>query len=117
MRAQVATPAGQLRIDTARARPVLADPYVLVDGRGEALEELLARSARSFGHRLDRAADEIGHLLARVVALSPRATLERGYAVVQRDDGDVVRDPADAVVGAALRVRVAGGSFDATRTG
>ena len=75
----------QLRLDTARARPVLADPFVLVDGRGEAVDELLARSARSFAHRLDRAADEVGHLLARVVALSPQATLERGYAVVQRD--------------------------------
>ena len=107
----------QLRLDTARARPVLADPHVLVDGRGEAVDELLARSARSFGHRLDRAADEVGHLLARVVALSPKATLERGYAVVQRDGGDIVRDPADAAVGAALRVRVAGGAFDATRTG
>ena len=105
-----------MRLDTARARPVLADPFVLVDGRGEAVEELLARSARSFRHRLDRATDEIGHLLARVVTLSPQATLERGYAVVQRDNGEVVRDPQDAAVGDSLRVRVAGGTFDAART-
>ena len=65
----------------------------------------------------DRAADEIGHLRARVVALSPAATLERGYAVVQLPDGTVVRDPEDVPSGQAVHVRVAAGGFDATRTG
>jgi exodeoxyribonuclease VII large subunit len=44
-----------------------------------------------------------------VAALSPAATLERGYAVVQKTDGTLVRDPADAADGELLRVRVAGG--------
>ena len=101
----------QHRLDTARGRPVLADPFVLVEGRGEAVEELLARAARSFAHRLDRATDEVGHLRARVVSLSPAATLERGYAVVQLSDGPVVRDPEDVPTGAALRVRVAAGEL------
>jgi exodeoxyribonuclease VII large subunit len=47
-----------------------------------------------------------------VRALSPQATLDRGYAVVQRADGLVVRDPAEAH--GRLRVRVARGEFDAT---
>jgi len=50
-------------------------------------------------------------VLARVVALSPQATLDRGYAVVQDDDGAVVRD-ADAVPpGADLSVRLAVGTL------
>ena len=105
----------QHRLDTARGRPVLADPFVLVEGRGEAVEELLARAARSFAHRLDRAADEVVHLRARVVSLSPAATLERGYAVVQLPDGSVVRDPVEVAPGESLRVRVAAGDFEATR--
>ena len=49
--------------------------------------------------------------LARVVALSPQATLDRGYAVVQDEDGHVVRD-ADAVEpGADLQVRLAAGTL------
>ncbi len=107
----------QQRLDTGRSRPVLAHPLVLVEGRGEAVDVLRERSARSFDLRLHRAADEIGHLRARVVALSPAATLERGYAVVQLPDGTVVRDPEDVPSGQALHVRVAGGGFDATRTG
>ena len=44
-----------------------------------------------------------------VLALSPAATLERGYAIVQRTDGEVVRDPDEVAAGRALRVRVAAG--------
>ena len=47
-------------------------------------------------------------------ALSPAATLERGYAVARLADGTVVRDPAQAAVGDALNVTVARGTL-ATR--
>ena len=55
-------------------------------------------------------------LAAQVRALSPAATLDRGYAVVQRPDGHVVRDPADVVAGDDLRVRVARGELTASVT-
>ena len=56
---------------------------------------------------------EIGHLRARVAALSPQATLARGYAVVVRADGRAVRTPEEAVDD--LTVYVAQGSFPARR--
>ena len=49
------------------------------------------------------------HTLARVRALSPLKTLERGYAIVQAEDGAVVRDAADVTVGQELGVRLASG--------
>lgn len=58
---------------------------------------------------------DVDHLRARVRALSPQLTLERGYAVVQNETGDVVREPEQAV--GELRVRVAGGEFTARRSG
>jgi exodeoxyribonuclease VII large subunit len=48
-----------------------------------------------------------------VAALSPAATLQRGYAVVQRADGAVVRAPSDVDSGDALRLRLAGGELTA----
>jgi exodeoxyribonuclease VII large subunit len=63
---------------------------------------------------LDSARNDLGHVRARVRALSPQATLDRGYAVVRRGDGAVVRAPAEAV--GLLRIRVAGGEFDAAAT-
>jgi exodeoxyribonuclease VII large subunit len=60
---------------------------------------------------LAEARTDLDHLRARVRSLSPQATLDRGYAVVRRKDGSVVRAPADAV--GPLRVRVAEGEFAA----
>jgi exodeoxyribonuclease VII large subunit len=72
------------------------------------------RSRQRIAGLLASAHTDIGHVRARVRALSPQATLERGYAVVRRADGTVVRAPADAI--GPLRVRVAAGEFDATAT-
>jgi exodeoxyribonuclease VII large subunit len=49
---------------------------------------------------------------ARLQALSPLATLNRGYAIV-RADGSVLRDAADTHAGDRLRVQLAVGSLDA----
>src|SRR5699024_7553084 len=62
------------------------------------------------------AADEVDHLGRQVRALSPLATLERGYAVVQDADGTIIRSPDQPEIGQALSVRVAGGRFGAERT-
>jgi exodeoxyribonuclease VII large subunit len=97
-----------------RSRPVLANPHRMVDDRAAELAALLERSRRTLDHRLDRASSELAHTLARVVALSPAATLQRGYAVLQREDGAVVRDPAQVSPGEGLRARVAGGGFRVT---
>ncbi|PYC72085.1 exodeoxyribonuclease VII large subunit [Streptomyces tateyamensis] len=95
-----------------RSRPVLAAPHRLLGEREQELDGLRDRARRTLGHRLDRAESDLGHTLARVVALSPAATLERGYAVLQQPDGQVVTDPAQLAEGAALHARVAGGGFE-----
>ncbi|MFJ3797065.1 exodeoxyribonuclease VII large subunit [Streptomyces sp. NPDC090088] len=95
----------------ALARPAMEDPHRMVDERADHIASLVDRSRRAVGHLLDRADSELTHTHARVVALSPAATLKRGYAVLQKDDGQVVRDPADAGPGEALRARVAEGEF------
>jgi exodeoxyribonuclease VII large subunit len=100
---------------SARARPVLADPSVLVSRRADEVTALVERSRLVLGHRLDRATDDVAHVRARVRALSPAATLERGYAVVQDGSGAVVRVAADVAAGALLRVRVADGELAARR--
>ena len=65
--------------------------------RAHEVAALRDRARRSLAAALDRAADNLAHTRARVTALSPAATLERGYAVLQRADGAVVRRPADVV--------------------
>jgi exodeoxyribonuclease VII large subunit len=97
-----------------RSRPVLADPHVMLDGRRDDVIQLRDRARRSLSAALDRGADNLAHTRARVTSLSPAATLDRGYAVVQRSDGAVVRRPADVAAGDAVRLRLAEGELDAT---
>ena len=70
---------------------------------------LRSRATRTLTHRVEGAERDLEHARARVAALSPQATLERGYAVVQRADGALVRDPAEVADDERLQVRVAGG--------
>ncbi|WP_327234702.1 exodeoxyribonuclease VII large subunit [Streptomyces sp. NBC_01317] len=95
----------------ALGRPVMEWPQRMVTDRAAEVDALADRSRRVLRHLLDRADSELSHTRARVVALSPAATLERGYAVLQRPDGTVVRSPEDVTAGEELRARVAKGDF------
>ena len=97
-----------------RSRPVLADPGRVLTARADDVAALLERARRHLRHSIDRAAVDIEHTRARVRALSPAATLERGYAVVQRLDGAVVRRPDEVDAGDRIRVRLADGELAAT---
>ncbi len=90
-----------------RSRPSLADPVREIDRRLEQVDALRERARRCLSAHLDRAADSLEHLRARLVALSPAATLQRGYAIVQRPSGEVVRLAADVAPGEELSVRFA----------
>jgi len=76
--------------------------------------ELVDRGHRALSARISREATALGGLADSLRALSPAATLERGYAVARLADGSIVRDPAQAVVGEPLEVVVARGTI-ATR--
>jgi exodeoxyribonuclease VII large subunit len=62
---------------------------------------------------LERRQAKLATLNARLGALSPLATLERGYAIVHHGD-HLVRSPAQVEQGDAIDVRVADGTFGAT---
>jgi exodeoxyribonuclease VII large subunit len=102
------------RIQAWRSRPSLARPELLVDQRAADVAALRDRATRSLDQRLRRADDELRHTLARLRALSPAATLERGYAIVQRGDGHVVRAADEVKIDDTLRVRLAEGELRVT---
>jgi exodeoxyribonuclease VII large subunit len=97
-----------------RSRPVLARPHTMVEGREAEVHRMRDHARRSLDHALSGAVASTRALAAQVRALSPAATLERGYAVVQTADGTVVRDAATVSAKDSLRVRVASGELMAT---
>jgi exodeoxyribonuclease VII large subunit len=130
------TPLCDLAADVRASTPTAAGRLVVPD-LGELLEQLdrdrgrLARAAeRTLGRERDRLAlaherlrrapslaverkrAALAQSAARLRALSPRATLGRGYAIVRTDSG-IVRSPAAVRPGQPLRVEVAEGEFGA----
>jgi exodeoxyribonuclease VII large subunit len=83
---------------------------LILERRAERLEATHARLRRAPLLALERRAARLESTHGRLRTLSPRATLERGYAIVRAGEG-LVREPPAA--GTGLAVEVAGGSFGA----
>ena len=85
-----------------------------IDRERQHIDSSRQRTRRTVVQRVDRGRNDIDHLVARLRALSPAATLDRGYAVVIDDRGGVVRDAEAVRPGERLNVRVARGGFSVT---
>lgn len=105
------------RIASLRERPVVARPDRIVDERAEELTRHIARGAELADRAIEQAEQRTADLKARLSALSPRATLERGYAIAQLSNGRVLRDPRDAPEGAPLKIALAAGELRALSAG
>lgn len=97
----------QAWLDGIRSRPAIADPVREIERQAEQVDALAQRGRQFLDASLTRAGDDIGHMKARLVALSPAATLARGYVVAQNADGDVVRSAAEVSPGEELLLRFA----------
>ncbi len=107
----------QHRIGAMRSRPSLSDPHGVLAAWGAVVGDLRQRADRAALALLAHHQTELTGLRGQVTALSPQATLDRGYAVVQRADGDVVRDAAVVSEGESLAARVAAGTLHVVVTG
>src|SRR6185369_16978739 len=75
------------------------------------LDALIARRDAAIRKILERRRGQLGELGAGMAALSPLAVLDRGFAMVARGDGTIVRDAALIRRGEHLRIRLAKGSL------
>jgi exodeoxyribonuclease VII large subunit len=80
------------------------------------VEESRRRMVRVIDNRIESLTNDVEHLLARTRSLSPAATLERGYAIVQRADGSVVRRHTDVHSGDDLEIFLHDGNLHASVT-
>jgi exodeoxyribonuclease VII large subunit len=102
------------QIAQLRNRPVMKDPSVMVKVRVDELNALRDRSHRGFKALLEIEKKEIKGVIAHLRSLSPQSTMDRGYSVVQSDDGKIVRDATKLKAGAVLRIRAAKGETRAS---
>jgi exodeoxyribonuclease VII large subunit len=101
-------------LDGLRTRPVLTDPTATFGRRYEQLVELRHRANRAIGSTLDREAALVGHHLARIRAMSPQATLDRGYSILLGPNGVAVRAVDQVSVGDDLLAQLTDGQLEVT---
>lgn len=105
------------QLEQLRSRPVLRDPESLLTGRATEVWTLASRGRELLRRRLDAATTATAELRAALRALSPGATLARGYAIAHVGEGVIVRDAGQAPAGTEVVITVASGSFGARSEG
>ncbi len=99
----------QARLRRLSPRTQLADGQLRLD-------QLRARLERSMQHQLVLKQRDRLNLERRLATLSPRATLERGYAIARRTDGHVITSADDIRVGDTVLLDVRDGTIGTTVT-
>ena len=101
------------RLALSRTRLFARDPATLVSRRAERVHTLGARLHAVVALGIGQRAARLGEFARTLNAVSPLATLERGYAILsERESGRVVRSVAQAPAGTPLRARLADGELD-----
>jgi exodeoxyribonuclease VII large subunit len=100
-----------------RLRPMLANPFGFIDDAAAELSRELTSLRGVIELLLERAVADVRAKAQVLRSLSPQSTLDRGYAVIRTDSGQVITDAAKVKPGQKLKIRVAKGEIAATTDG
>jgi exodeoxyribonuclease VII large subunit len=106
----------ELRLALQRLQAALnaASPRAQIRVARRQMDEQVRRAHSGLRHALAMRRAAVAGIAKMLQAVSPIAVLERGYAIVRRDeDGALVRSVRQVTPGDPLRVRVSDGSFNA----
>ena len=87
-------------------------PLIRINSDLQRVDELNHRLIATTGHILQLARSQLTGLVQHIAALSPAAVLERGYAIVTNQVGQVISRVAQVSQGESLNVQVSDGDFD-----
>jgi len=106
----------QAALDACKERPVWQRPLELAADARLSLDELEERQGRAMGIRFERARGRLSAAASQLSALSPLATMGRGYSVVVDKSGATVKNASQVSCGDAIKIYFHKGNADATVT-
>ena len=115
MQAKIAR-AGE-RLTNLSGRPVLKSPLASFEGRRKALELLENRLLAAQSSTVAKNRQRFVAQVSKLDAMSPLKVLTRGYAMVAKEDGQIVRSVSDVKPKDPIAVRVSDGTIVATVIG
>lgn len=80
----------------------------------ERIKQLMSRLESLTQTKIDRRKLELAEKVGRLQAISPLATLERGYALATTDQHEVIRDSRQVKAGQSINIRLQKGSITST---
>ncbi|GLQ45628.1 exodeoxyribonuclease 7 large subunit [Dyella lipolytica] len=100
-----------VRLERAHARLLALHPRQRLALWRQQLEQQATHLRRSIEHKLERERLTLQQTARTMHAVSPLATLERGYAILFDADGKVLRSAQNVAVDTLLRARLADGDL------
>ena len=104
----------EVRLDNLSRKRVLTDPSAFLQDRKMYLDFVQQKLAGAARMTLDGDERRFARLTAKLDAMSPLKVLGRGYAMVQREDGTVLRSAQQAEIGDRVQVRLGEGKLSCT---
>ena len=105
---------GEARSHVAAVGSRLTHPRHILEQGKMRLDDLSFRLVSHTRARLTESRSELKHLSGLLNSLGPQAVLDRGYAVVSRADGVLVRNSKQVTMGEKLDIRIAAGRIGVT---
>jgi exodeoxyribonuclease VII large subunit len=112
-RVQTADSVRRKRLEELTARLRNLDLRLRIANARRRLQAADTAAARLIHVRVTRAQGRLNPLIAHLTQLSPLKILERGYAIVTNQEGDIVKQPADAPAESKVDIRIAHGKIAA----
>jgi exodeoxyribonuclease VII large subunit len=103
------------RLERLQARLAAQHPRLRLAPSQRRLADLRQRLAASMARRLERDRARVTEQARTLHAVSPLATLDRGYAIVFDERNAIVRRAGDVAVGERLRVMLGDGALNVRR--
>ncbi len=98
-------------LEGLRNRLLLRTPLARINRDRQRLDELGYRRSRSLAHAIEINRARLASAEMQLNALNPRSILERGYSLVTKPDGSLVRSTKQVQPNDVLGVRVSDGKF------
>ncbi len=94
------------RLEYVSESVVLKHPERPLARHRQRVDELLSRAGLNMHHRRRSHKQMLALLTGKLDSLSPLATLERGYAVCQKQDGQVIKESTQTAVGESIDIKL-----------
>lgn len=102
------------RLDALTSRRVLTDQTAYLQDRKMELAHIQRRLSDVSSRLLSRKRQKFAALTAALDAMSPLKVLNRGYAIVQNQDGQILKDTRGLSIGDPVSIHLGQGGFTAT---